>query len=94
MKLDKLIADLQAIAEDLESQDIALSDVDVLAGTQPTYPLTNVVVGVVSGEELSDHVDHGLPSAERKAVWFATGPLSSLSKYNPYAPKVLWEVAR
>lgn len=95
MKLDKLIADLQAIAEDLESQDVALSDVEVLAGIQPTYPLTTVVLGAVSGEELSDHMERGLDEAGRKAVWISTSQgVDSFSPWTPYAPKALWEVAR
>lgn len=92
MRLDKLIEDLQAIAQDLEASGVALCDVDVLAGIQPTYPLTQVVVGAVSGEELSDHVDHGLDEAQRSAVWLATSPPGV--RYNPYAPKALWEVVR
>src|SRR3546814_9544018 len=77
MKLDKLIEDLLAIQEDLRESDVDTSEVDVLAGTQPTYPLTNVVVGVVSGEELSDHTEHGLNEDARKAVWFATDGVRS-----------------
>src|SRR3546814_19768986 len=89
-----LFRSLLAIQEDLRESDVDTSEVDVLAGTQPTYPLTNVVVGVVSGEELSDHTEHGLNEDARKAVWFATDGVSSHSKYNPYAPRALWEVAR
>jgi hypothetical protein len=94
MKLDKLIEDLLAIQEDLRESGEDTSEVDVLAGIQPTYPLTSVVVGVVSGEELSDHTEHGLNDDARKAVWVATDQVSGSSKYNPYAPRALWEVAR
>jgi hypothetical protein len=95
MKLDKLLADILSIADDLETEGIDIKEVDVLAGIQPTYPLTTVVVGVVSGEELSDHIETGLPDPERKAVWLATtNGISGTSSYNPYAPKALWEVVR
>lgn len=94
MKLDKLIEDLLAIQEELRENDVDTSEVDVLAGIQPTYPLTGVVVGVISGEDLNDHVEEGLRENERKAVWVATDQVSSVSQYNPYAPKPLWEAIR
>lgn len=94
MKLDKLIQDLLDIQEDMQSSGVDTSEVDVLAGIQPTYPLTGVVVGAVSGEELADHCEDELAENMRKAVWVATDQVSSSSKYNPYAPKPLWEVAR
>lgn len=93
MKLDKLIEDLLAIQEDLRASEIDTSEVDVLAGIQPTYPLTGVVVGAISGEELADHCED-LPDNMRKAVWVGTDQVSSYSQYNPYAPKPLWEALR
>jgi hypothetical protein len=94
MKLDKLIEDLLAIQEELQEQDIDTSEIDVLAGTQPTYPLTNVVLGAVHGQTIQDEGETELGDAERKAVWLATEQVSSWSDYRPYAPKALWEVAR
>jgi len=94
MKLDKLIEDLLAIQEELQEAGVDTSDTDVLAGIQPTYPLTSVVVGVVSGETLADESESELREPERKAVWVATDQVGSWSNYNPYAPKALWEVAR
>jgi hypothetical protein len=94
MKLDKLIADLLAIREDLESEGVDISEIEVLAGIQPSYPLTTIVMGAVSGEELSDHVDGGLDGHERHSVWLSTVQPGSSSVYNPYAPKALWDVAR
>lgn len=94
MKLDALIEDLLAIQEELKSQEIDTSEVDVLAGTQPTYPLTNVVLGAVHGETIQDEGETELRDPERKAVWLATDQVSSYSDYSPYAPKALWEVAR
>lgn len=92
MKLDKLIEDLLAIQEDLRESDIDTSEVDVLAGIQPTYPLTSVVLGAVMGEELSEHVEGELSEDTRSAVWFATSQVDSCSKHSPYALKALWDV--
>lgn len=94
MKLDKLIEDLLAIQEELKDQEIDTSEVEVLAGTQPTYPLTNVVLGAVHGKTIEDEGETELRDPERAAVWLATDQVSSYSDYNPYAPKALWEVAR
>lgn len=94
MKLDQLIEDLLAIQAGLQEEEIDTSEVDVLAGIQPSYPLTAVVLGAIYGQDLS--VDHRVEMGEheRKAVWVATDQVSSSSKYNPYAPKPLWEAAR
>lgn len=94
MKLDKLIEDLLAIQEELKAEGVDTSETDVLAGIQPTYPLTSVVVGAISGQELHDASENGIGENERKAVWVATDQVSSWSQYAPYAPKALWEVAR
>jgi len=97
MKLDKLIEDLLAIQEELKEQDVDTSEVDVLAGIQPSYPLTGVVLGAVSGETLAEAVqeDGGeLDDNMRRAVWVATDQVSSYSDYRPYAPRPLWEVVR
>lgn len=94
MKLDKLIEDLVAIQDDLRESGVDTSTTDVLAGIQPSYPLTSVVLGAVSGEELADHCDSEIADNMRKAVWVATDQVSSSSQYNPYAPRPLWEVAR
>lgn len=94
MKLDELIEKLLEIQEDLKASDVDTSEVEVLAGIQPTYPLTGAVLGVISGEELSDHVEGELREPERKAVWIATDQVGSWSEYNPYAPKPLWEAIR
>lgn len=94
MKLDKLIEDLLAIQEELKFQEVDTSEVEVLAGTQPTYPLTNVVIGAVHGKTIEDESETSLGDDERAAVWLATDQVSSYSNYNPYAPKALWEVAR
>jgi len=94
MKLDRLIEDLLAIQEELKANDVDTSEVDVLAGIQPSYPLTGVVLGAISGEDLAEHVDGELGDAERKAVWVGTDQVSSHSKYGPYAPRPLWEALR
>lgn len=93
MKLDKLIEDLLAIQEDLKESGVDTSEVDVLAGIQPSYPLTGVVLGAISGEELADHTED-LDDNMRRAVWVATDQVSSYSDYRPYAPRPLWEAVR
>jgi hypothetical protein len=93
MKLDKLIEDLLAIQEELKSNDVDTSEVDVLAGIQPSYPLTGVVLGAISGEDLAEHTEE-LDENFRKAVWVATDQVSSYSEYRPYAPRPLWEALR
>jgi hypothetical protein len=90
MKLDALIEKLQEIQEDLKESGIDTSEIDVLAGIQPSYPLTGVVLGAISGEELADHTED-LDENMRKAVWVATDQVSSYSQYQPYAPRPLWE---
>lgn len=94
MKLDRLIEDLLAIQEELKEQDVDTSEVDVLAGIQPSYPLTGVVLGAISGETLAEHVDGELDDNMRRAVWVATDQVSSYSDYRPYAPRPLWEAIR
>jgi hypothetical protein len=94
MKLDELIERLTEIQQELQDADVDTSDVEVLAGTQPTYPLTNALVGAISGEDLQEASERELPDPERKAVWLATEQVSSWSDYNPYAPKALWEAIR
>lgn len=94
MKLDKLIEDLLAIQADLRDQDVDTSEVDVLAGIQPTYPLTSVVVGAVTGSDIDEAMESDLADNFKRAVWVATDQVGSWSEYNPYAPKALWEVAR
>lgn len=91
MKLDKLIEDLLAIQEELKEDDVDTSEVDVLAGIQPSYPLTGVVLGAIYGQTLADDQEIELGEAERKAVWVGTDQVSSYSQYNPYAPRPLWE---
>lgn len=91
MKLDRLIEDLLAIQEELKENDVDTSEVDVLAGIQPSYPLTGVVLGAIHGQTLADDQQIELGEAERKAVWIGTDQVSSYSKYNPYAPRPLWE---
>jgi hypothetical protein len=91
MKLDRLIEDLLAIQEELKDNDVDTSEVDVLAGIQPSYPLTGVALGVIHGQTLADDQQIELGEEERKAVWIATDQVSSYSKYNPYAPRALWE---
>jgi hypothetical protein len=94
MKLDQLIETLLEIQEDLKDSGVDTSEVDVLAGTQPTYPLTSVVLGAISGEVLAEHSDSELSEDARKAVWMATDQVDSFSSYSPYAPKALWEAIR
>jgi hypothetical protein len=91
VKLDRLIEDLLAIQEELKDNDVDTSEVDVLAGIQPSYPLTAVALGVIHGQTLADDQQIELGDAERKAVWIATDQVSSYSQYSPYAPRPLWE---
>lgn len=92
MKLTELLQKLTEIAEDLEESDIDCSQVDVLAGVQPSYPLTNVISGVISGEVLADYCDERpIGDDERAAIWIAVSPVHGGSKYSAYAPRPLWD---
>lgn len=91
MKLTELLQKLTEIAEDLEASGIDCSQVEVLAGVQPSYPLTNVIAGVITGQELDDYSDLRLKDPELNAVWIAADPVPSGSKYSAYAPRTLWD---
>lgn len=93
MKLDNLIASLLELQEELRDSGVDTSETDVLAGTQPHYPLTNVVLGAVSGEDIIEHANP-MSDASRRAVWMATDSVGSSSVHSPYAPKALWEAIR
>jgi len=92
MKLGELLDKLAAIALDLEESGIDPAEVQVLCGVQPSYPLTNVVVGAISGEELADYCEERpLADLERNAVWLALDGVSGSSPYSSYAPRTLWD---
>jgi hypothetical protein len=91
LKLTELIEKLGEIRLDLEDAGVDVSEVEVLVGMQPTYPLTGVVLGVISGEELADYIDGELADEARKAVWLATDQVNGYGRISPYAPRPLWE---
>ncbi|AVP41408.1 hypothetical protein SEA_YARA_74 [Streptomyces phage Yara] len=91
MKLTELLQKLTDVAEDLTHSGIDPNEVDVLVGVQPTYPLTNVVAGIISGEELADYCERPLDDLQKNAVWLAADAVPSGSPHSPYAPRPLWD---
>lgn len=91
MKLTELIEKLGEIRIDLEDSGVNPDEVEVLAGIQPTYPLTSAVLGAITGEELQDYAEDEIREEHRKAVWLATDLVSGYGKIGPYAPRPLWE---
>lgn len=95
MMLSELIGKLQEIEEDIAASGIMTSQVQVLCGVQPSYPLTNVVVGVISGEELADYSDERpLGEPEQKAVWLALDSVPNGGLHSAYAPRALWDAVQ
>lgn len=95
MKLNELITKLTDIRDDLIESGVLTSEVQVLCGVQPSYPLTNVVVGVISGEELADYSEERpLEDPEKKAVWLALDAVPTGGVHSAYAPRALWDAVR
>jgi hypothetical protein len=94
MKLLELIEKLEEIRDDLAGPGVDLSDVEVLAGIQPTWPITALVLGAVSGEVVADYADGEINDEARKAVWLVTDGVHHSSKIPAYAPKALWDAVR
>lgn len=95
-KLTELIEELQFIADQLEQDGIEPSEVVVLVGQQPSYPLTAEIVNVVSGENVAQEAgDSGqeIDGNFKDAVWIATSEVGSYSDFRPYAPKAVWSAS-
>lgn len=86
MSLDQLIERLQEIQRDLQDSDTDTSEIKVLVGIQPSYPLVCEITDIVFGEELDN------PSKEDvDVVWIGTDQIGGHADRSPYAPKEIWE---
>lgn len=88
MNLPDTIEKLMEIKEDLEAAGQDPGEIEVMVGSQPSYPIAEVVLGIVNGDEL-ELTESPLT---RNTVWMVSGNVSSLSERSPYAPRALWEM--
>lgn len=63
-------------------------DANMKVASQPSYPLTNRILGVVSSDELDEAYDAAGKSGESdpNTVWIVTDQDAD----DPYAPRTLW----
>lgn len=88
MNLPDLIERLTAISEELESEGVDTSNIEVLTGAQPNYPIASVILGVVGGNELETTESQ----LTRNTVWLPTDQVHGYGDRSPYAPRALWDM--
>lgn len=88
MHLPELIEKLEGIMQDIIDAGGNPAEIEVLTGSQPSYPIAAALLGVVNGDEL-ELTESPLT---RNTVWLTTSYVSGHGERSPYAPRALWDM--